>query len=56
MKQNDGAYGHEVQELSLKSIDDWEIDDRIWMQKRMSFDVIDLQKHQKKNHFKGCVA
>ncbi len=60
MSQNDAAYGMERQEhgidLSLKDIDNWKIDDRIWMQKHMDFPKIDLQKHQKKNHFKGRVA
>lgn len=58
--QNDAAYGIETQEygmdLSLKDLADWEITDRIWMQKRMNFTTIDLQKHQKKNHFSGRVA
>jgi hypothetical protein len=58
--QNDAAYGMECQEhsmdLSLKDLDDWKIDDRIWMQKRMDFPSIDLQKHQKRNHFTGRVA
>ncbi len=53
---NDAAYGMETQEystdLSLMELAEWQIDDRIWMQKRMAFDVVDLQKHQKANHFK----
>jgi len=60
MNLNDAAYGMECQEystdLSLKDIVDWKIDDRVWMQKRMDFPSIDLQKHQKSNHFTGRVA
>ena len=57
MPLNDGAYGHEVQELSLiNNVAEWEIDDRIWIQKRMEFDLPDLQKHQKRNNFKGSAA
>ena len=60
MVQNDAAYGMECQEynmdLSLKDLDNWQITDRIWMQKRMDFPKIDLQKHQKTNHFTGRVA
>ena len=55
MSQNDGAYGQEVEELSmdlsLKDPADFVIEDRIWMLKRMDFPSIDLQKHQKRNHF-----
>ena len=52
---NDGKYGMEVQEYSMILNDPsrFEIEDRIWMQRRMSFDVLDLQKHQKRNHFSG---
>ena len=55
---NDAAYGMETQENSMKlnPINQWEIDDRVWMLKNMSFDVLDLQKHRKKNHFTGRVA
>ena len=62
---NDAAYEMETQELSienslrLKNLNEWEIEDRIWMQRNMRFDenVIDLQKHQKVNHYKyGGVA
>ncbi len=55
MNLNDGAYGQEVEEysmdLSLKDPVDFVITDRIWMMKNMSFDSMDLQKHQKRNHF-----
>jgi hypothetical protein len=55
MPLNNAAYGMEVQEysmdLSLRDPSQFEIEDRIWMQRTMSFDTIDLQKHQKKNHF-----
>lgn len=57
---NDAAYGMECQEygidLSLKDIENWEVDDRIWMQKNMSIQTIDLQKHMKTNHFKRSIA
>ena len=60
MSLNDAAYGHEVEEyhmdLSSKNPADFVIIDRIWMLKSMIFDTIDLQKHQKKNHFTGRVA
>jgi len=46
MAPNDAKYSMELLDIDL-----WEIDDRIWMQKSMSFDVLDLQKHQKKNKF-----
>jgi len=48
MPVNDGKYSMELQDIDV-----WEIDDRIWMQKRMSFDVLDLRKHHKKINFKG---
>ena len=55
MSQNNGAYGQEVEEysmdLSLKDPADFVITDRIWMMRRMSFNSVDLQKHQKRNHF-----
>lgn len=58
--QNDAAYGLECQEysmdLTLKDPANWEITDRIWMQKQMNFTTIDLHKHQKTNHFTGRVA
>ncbi len=47
-KLNDAKYSMELADIDL-----WEIDDRIWMQKRMSFDVLDLQKHQKRLKYKG---
>ena len=58
MSLNDAKYSMETQEhsMQLNPINEWEIDDRIWMQKHMSFDVLDLQKHLKKNHFTGRVA
>lgn len=58
MSLNNAAYGLEVQEYSmeLNPIDQWEIDDKLWMLKNMSFDVLDLQKHLKTNHFTGRVA
>lgn len=58
MSLNDAKYSMETQEQSmqLNPIDQWEIDDRIWMLKNMSFDVLDLQKHRKRNHFTGRVA
>ena len=59
MALNNAAYGLDTQEYGMclnSNVNEWEIDDRIWMQKQLNKSFvpnIDLQKHQKKNHFKG---
>ena len=59
-KLNDGAYAMETQEygmnMTLMEVSEWEMDDRIWMQKNMGFSNLDLQKNQKTNHYKVGAA
>ena len=60
MSLNDGKYGYEVEEYSIEScLNDtcnYNCRDKIFMLRDMDFPKIDLQKHQKKNHFKGRTA
>ena len=57
MSLNNGKYGSEVEEYSiLLSLNNHFVQDKIHILRNMDFPNIDLQKHRKKNHFKGRVA